>query len=76
MHKTFMDTIGRPTLVITAHNVVEEWRDRGSLIVTYEYPWIAGFRKPITISVAIFGAFFTAWVIGNLSVRIGKQKAE
>jgi oligosaccharyltransferase complex subunit alpha (ribophorin I) len=71
-----MDTLGRPTLVIIGRNAVEEWRDRGSLIVTYDYPWIAGFRKPITIAVALFGVFTAAWVIGNIDVRIGKRKAQ
>jgi dolichyl-diphosphooligosaccharide---protein glycosyltransferase subunit 1 (ribophorin I) len=69
-----MDTIGRPTIVLTANNAIEEWRDGGSLIVTYDYPWTAGFRKPVTIAVSIFGVFFAAWLIGNLDVRIGKKR--
>jgi oligosaccharyltransferase complex subunit alpha (ribophorin I) len=72
-HKSFMDTIGRPTVVLTAYNAVEDWRDRADLIVTYEYPLIASFRKPLTIAITAFGLFFTVWVIGNLDVRIGKK---
>jgi oligosaccharyltransferase complex subunit alpha (ribophorin I) len=69
-----MDTVGRPTLVLIANNAVEEWREAGSLIVTYDYPWIAGFRKPVTITVAIFAVFLGAWLVGNLDVRIGKME--
>jgi oligosaccharyltransferase complex subunit alpha (ribophorin I) len=73
-HTSFMDTLGRPTIVLTALNAVDEWRDRGDIIITYDYPWLAGYRKPITISVALFSVFFTAWVIGNLNVSIGKKR--
>jgi oligosaccharyltransferase complex subunit alpha (ribophorin I) len=73
IHKTFMDTIGRPTIVLTAHNAIEDWRDRGDLVITYEYPWLAGFRKPIAIATAVFGVFFTVWVVGNIDVTIGKK---
>lgn len=69
-----MDTKGRPTVVLTAHNVVEEWRDRGSLIITYDYPWLASFRKPISITLAVFGVFATIWAVGNIDVRIGKKR--
>jgi oligosaccharyltransferase complex subunit alpha (ribophorin I) len=70
-----MDTLGRPSVILTAHNAVEDWRDRGDLVITYEYPWIASFRKPLTIAAAVFGVFFTAWVVGNLDVRIGKRSS-
>ena len=73
VHKTFMDTIGRPTVVFEAKNAIEEWRSRGNIIITYDYPWVAGLRKPLTIAVAMFGVYFTAWVVGNLDVRIGKK---
>jgi oligosaccharyltransferase complex subunit alpha (ribophorin I) len=68
-----MDTVGRPTLVLTATNAVEEWRERGDVIITYDYPWLAGYRKPATMAAAIFGVFFTAWAVSNLEVRIGKK---
>jgi oligosaccharyltransferase complex subunit alpha (ribophorin I) len=73
VHKTFMDTIGRPMIVLKAKNAIEEWRSRGDIIVTYEYPWTAGLRKPLTIAAAMFGVYFTVWVVGNLDVRIGKK---
>jgi oligosaccharyltransferase complex subunit alpha (ribophorin I) len=68
-----MDTIGRSTLHLTAINLVDEWRDR-DIVVTYDYPWTAGFRKPVVIFAALLGLFTTAYVIGSLDVSIGKKK--
>ncbi|KAF2807970.1 Ribophorin I [Mytilinidion resinicola] len=73
IHRTFMDTIGRSTLHLTAINLVDEWRDR-DIVVTYDYPWTAGFRKPIVIFSALLGLFTVAYVIGTLDVSIGKKK--
>jgi len=73
VHKTFMDTIGRPAVILTAYNAVEDWREKVDLLITYDYPWFESFRKPLTIAVAIFGAFVTVWVVGNVDVRIGKR---
>lgn len=69
-----MDTIGRPAIVLSAHNAIEEWRDRGDIVITYTYPWMENFRKPMTIAVAVFGIFTVAWAVGTLDVRIGKKK--
>ncbi|KAI4104013.1 MAG: hypothetical protein L6R37_003495 [Teloschistes peruensis] len=71
-HRTFMDTVGRTTLKLTAMNVVDEARDK-TLIVTYDYPFSAAFRKPITIFLGVAAVFATAWGIGRLDVSIGKQ---
>lgn len=32
-----MDTIGRPTLQLTALNVVDEWRDKDIIVSTIHY---------------------------------------
>ncbi|KAL8675082.1 MAG: hypothetical protein Q9168_000565 [Polycauliona sp. 1 TL-2023] len=71
-HRTFMDTVGRTKLRLTAMNVADEARDK-PLIVTYDYPFSAAFRKPITIFLGIAAVFVTAWGIGRLDVSIGKQ---
>lgn len=68
-----MDTIGRTTLKLTAVNLVDEWRDR-DIVVTYDYSWTAGFRKPIVIFATLLSVFSAAWVIGRLDVSIGKKK--
>ena len=66
-----MDTVGRTTLKLTAMNVVDESRDE-DLLVTYDYPFTAAFRKPITIFVGVLAVFVTAWGVGQLDVSIGK----
>ncbi|PQE15546.1 oligosaccharyltransferase alpha subunit protein [Rutstroemia sp. NJR-2017a WRK4] len=73
LHKTFMDTLGRTTLVLHAHNLVDDVRDR-ELIVTYDYPFAAGLRKPIVIFVSMFSLFVAAWAVGTLDVAIRGRK--
>jgi oligosaccharyltransferase complex subunit alpha (ribophorin I) len=73
LHKTFMDTVGRTSLSLTAINIVDEFRDR-DLVVTYDYPWTAGFRKPVVITLGVFAVFAAAWVVGSLDTSIGKKK--
>jgi oligosaccharyltransferase complex subunit alpha (ribophorin I) len=73
-HKTFMDTIGRTALTLNAVNVVDDLRDR-ELIVTYDYPFMAIFRKPLVIFAGFASLFVATWAIGNLDVSItGKKK--
>jgi oligosaccharyltransferase complex subunit alpha (ribophorin I) len=68
-----MDTSGRTALTLTAINIVDDFRDR-ELIVTYDYPLLAGLRKPLVIFVTFFGLFVTAWAIGSLDVGIKGKK--
>nr|POE48095.1 dolichyl-diphosphooligosaccharide--protein glycosyltransferase subunit 1 [Quercus suber] len=72
-HRTFMDTIGRTTLTLTAINVVDEFRDR-DLVVSYDYASSARFRKPLTIFVGLMSVFAVSWVVGNLDVSIGRRR--
>ncbi|KAJ8608015.1 hypothetical protein MRB53_039921 [Persea americana] len=72
-YKTYFDTVGRTTLKLTAINLVDELRDR-ELIVTYDYPFLTSFRKPLTIFTALMLVFAASWVVGNLDVSIGKKQ--
>ena len=69
-----MDTLGRPTLKLTAINVVDDWRDK-DLIITYDYPWTAGYRKPLTIAAGLGSILVAAFLVGSIDTRIGKRKA-
>lgn len=42
--------------------------------VTYEYPFLASLRKPMTIFAGMMAVLFGAWVIGRLDVSIGVQR--
>ena len=69
---TFMDTLGRSSLTLSAVNVVDEARDT-PLVVTYDYSFWAGFRKPVTVFLGIMAVFVTAWLVGQVDVSIGKK---
>ncbi|KAF1916399.1 Ribophorin I [Ampelomyces quisqualis] len=73
LHRTFMDTLGRTTLTLSAINLVDDFRDR-HLIVTYDYPWTAGYRKPVVITLGMFALFAAIWVLGSIDTSIGKSK--
>ncbi|KAL6707812.1 dolichyl-diphosphooligosaccharide--protein glycosyltransferase subunit 1 [Coniothyrium glycines] len=73
LHTTFMDTIGRTTLSLTAINLSDDFRDR-DLIVTYDYPWTAGYRKPVVITLGIFAVLAAVLVLGSIDTSIGKKK--
>lgn len=68
-----MDTLGRTTLVLRARNINDDLRDR-ELIVTYNYPFLAGLRKPLVIFSGMLAIFATAYVVGSLDTRIAAKK--
>lgn len=41
--------------------------------VTYDYPFAAALRKPLTISSGLLAVFVTAWLVGKLDVSIRKR---
>ena len=73
LHKTFLDTVGRPTLVIKARNLVDDFRDR-EVVVTYDYPFVASFRKPIIVFSSLMAVFVAAWMIGNVELKFSTKK--
>jgi oligosaccharyltransferase complex subunit alpha (ribophorin I) len=73
LHKTFMDTLGRTELKLKASNVVDEVRD-AEIVVMYEYPFFAAYRKPLSIFVALLGVFAVAWAVGTVDTSIGRRK--
>ncbi|EXJ95349.1 oligosaccharyl transferase complex subunit OST4 [Capronia coronata CBS 617.96] len=73
LHKTFMDTLGRTVLTLTATNVVDEARDV-TVLVTYEYTFFAALRKPLTIFAGVAGVFVLAYLVGSIDTSIGKKQ--
>ena len=69
-----MDTLGRTALTLTAINVVDEQRERSDVVVTYDLPASAAYRKPLTIFGGFAVVFLLSWVVGNLDVSIGGRK--
>lgn len=66
-----MDTVGRPTIKLTAFNVADDVRDVTDLVVEYDYPWINNYRKPAIVAVSILAVFAVSWVLGGLDLTIG-----
>lgn len=64
-----MDTTGRTMLTLNSINIVDDLRDR-EIIVTYDYPFVAGLRKPFVIFTGAMSLFVAAWAIGSLDVAI------
>jgi oligosaccharyltransferase complex subunit alpha (ribophorin I) len=60
-------------LTLTARNIVDDMRDR-EIIVTYDYPLLAGLRKPLVIFASISAMFVAAWAIGSLDVGITEKR--
>ncbi|KZF22341.1 hypothetical protein L228DRAFT_230743 [Xylona heveae TC161] len=73
LHRTFMDTLGRTTLAFTALNVVDQARSE-DLIITYDYPFTAGLRKPLTLVFGMLAVFTIAWALGQLDTSIAAGK--
>lgn len=72
LHKTFLDTLGRTALVIEAHNLVDDFRDR-EVVVSYDYSLLSSLRKPVIIFSSALGVFVTAWLIGSVDLRFSKK---
>lgn len=60
-------------LTLTARNIVDEMRDR-EVIVSYDYPFLAGLRKPLVICASVSALFVAAWAVGSLDVGIAGSK--
>ncbi|CBF79447.1 hypothetical protein AN7472.2 [Aspergillus nidulans FGSC A4] len=71
-HKTFMDTLGRTALTLTVESLTDEARD-SQLVVTYDYAFWDGMRKPITITIGLLSVFAAAWAVANIDVSIKKR---
>lgn len=71
IRRTFMDTIGRPTLKLTVFNVADDVRDIADLIVEYDYPWVNNYRKPAIVAISILAVFAVSWVLSGLDLTIG-----
>ncbi len=73
LHRTFLDTLGRTVLTLSADNVIDEARDV-TVVVTYRYPFLAAFRKPLTVFAGLAAVFVLAWLVGSVDTSIGGQQ--
>jgi oligosaccharyltransferase complex subunit alpha (ribophorin I) len=73
VEKTYLDTVGRTTLVIKARNLVDEFRDR-ELIISYETPLMASLRKPVVIFASMVAVFVAAWAVGKVETGFSTKE--
>lgn len=73
LHKTFMDTLGRTTLQLSAVNVVDELRDL-NVLVSYEYTTTAALRKPLSIIAGVFSVFVLIYSMSLIDTSIGRKQ--
>jgi oligosaccharyltransferase complex subunit alpha (ribophorin I) len=71
LHKTFMDTIGRTAVKLTAVNVVDE-QHRKELVVSYHIPQTEALRKPFVMFSALMAMFTLSWIVSKIDLKIGK----
>jgi len=71
LHKTFMDTIGRTAIKLSATNMVDDQHHR-EITVKYHLPRTEALRKPLVLTTALMTLFTFSWMISKLDVRIGK----
>jgi oligosaccharyltransferase complex subunit alpha (ribophorin I) len=67
-----MDTLGRTTLELRAINMVDEQRDR-DILVTYDLPFLAAFRKPAAIFGLVISLFVGYYALGLVDTSIGRS---
>lgn len=70
VEKTFMDTIGRTVVTLTARDLTDEG-GRQDVCVAYEYSTGLTLRKPLVVTMAVFAVFLASLVGSRLPTKIG-----
>ncbi len=67
--KSFLDSTGRPTVVIAKANCTD--RHGGDVVLTYEMSWFAEWaQKPVALAAALAGAFAGVWALKRVQWAI------
>ena len=67
--KSFLDSTGRPTVVIRKANCTD--RHGGDVVVTYELGWWAEWAaKPVAVGAAVAGGFAAIWALKRIEWAI------
>ncbi|KAJ3084019.1 proteasome regulatory particle base subunit [Quaeritorhiza haematococci] len=70
-HYTYLDTIGRPSIFLEKHNVVDEYNEK--IEVLYDLPAHMLLLKPLASAVAFFIMFSLSMVYWRLDLAITKD---
>jgi len=69
-HTTYLDTTGRPTVVLKYRNLTD--RHTGVIYVAYKVPFPAHLKKPTSVGIALFSAFFVAFLWKRVDLKLEK----
>ena len=72
-HATFLDTVGRTSVVIRARNLVDEFRDR-EVVVAYEVALTARLRKPLVVFASAVLLFFGWAIVSRVEVKFSRKR--
>ncbi|KJK79052.1 hypothetical protein H634G_05867 [Metarhizium anisopliae BRIP 53293] len=72
VHKTYLDTLGRTSVIIKAQNLVDEFRDR-DVIISYETSTFDTLRKPFIVFASMMAVYAAAWAVGQVEVGFTKK---
>lgn len=73
VYKTYLDTVGRTSVTIKAHNLVDEFRDR-DIIISYETSSFDTLRKPFIVFGSMMAVYAAAWAVGKVDVGFAKKQ--
>jgi len=74
VHTTYLDTIGRPSIVFKKLSLTDE--HTGMIYVTYTVPLSAHFRKPFVVATAMIGIFSLAMIARRVDARLHVEKTK
>jgi oligosaccharyltransferase complex subunit alpha (ribophorin I) len=65
---SFLDSVGRPTLLFSMKNVIDE--HAGPVVITYSYPIWMLLLKPIAVAAFLFGLFVCSMIYTRVDFSI------
>ncbi|KAF9534334.1 oligosaccharyl transferase alpha subunit [Crepidotus variabilis] len=68
IHKTYLDTTGRPRLTFIYKNLTVKHAE--SIYVSYKLSWVAHLKKPVAVSTAILGLFTLGMFVRRINLSL------
>ncbi|TWU74475.1 dolichyl-diphosphooligosaccharide--protein glycosyltransferase subunit 1 [Metarhizium rileyi] len=72
LHKTYLDTLGRTSVMIKAQNLVDDFRDR-DVIISYDTSTLDTLRKPFIVFASMMAVYAAAWAVGKVEIGFAKN---
>ncbi|XP_076812550.1 dolichyl-diphosphooligosaccharide--protein glycosyltransferase subunit 1-like [Clavelina lepadiformis] len=73
LHHTYLDTVGRPVIIVRKSNLVEQHIE--DFVLSYNFNRMLLLQEPLLISAAFFLLFFTVLIIVRLDFSIAYDQA-